>query len=253
MTSEWDFVYVGLAALFAGAINAVAGGGTLLTFPVLGAVGIPMVAANVTNMVALSPGYLGGIWAQSKELRGHSRRLWLLLPVAMLGGLAGGALLLNTEEKVFRSLVPWLILGASLLPLLQDPLKAWIARRGVRARSALLWAGGASLIFFAGLYGGYFIAGLSIIVMGVLGIVLDDSFTRLNAVKQVVSFSANIAATVFFAFSVEVLWAVVAVMALCAFAGGALGGRLARRIKPTTLRWCVSAAGCAIGLAYLVR
>jgi hypothetical protein len=252
--SEWDFVFVGLAALGAGAINAVAGGGTLLTFPVLSALGVPLVAANVTNMVALSPGYLGGIWAQFGQLRGHGSRLWILLPAAMIGGLAGAVLLLNTEEHFFRALVPYLILGASLMILLQERLKAWIARlRGLRARSALVWALAGCLLFVVGIYGGYFFAGLSILVMGVLGLVLDDSFARLNALKQVISFSANIAATLLFAFSGEVLWAVAAVMALSAFAGGAIGGRFAGRVKPAILRGCVVAAGCTIGLTYLVR
>jgi uncharacterized membrane protein YfcA len=252
MSYGLDFIFVGMAALCAGAINAIAGGGTLLTFPVLSAVGVPLLAANVTNMVALSPGYLGGIWVQAKELRGRARALWVLLPAAMAGGLAGAILLLNTDERVFRSLVPWLIIGASLLTLLNEPIKAWIARRGVRARSVLLWTLGGGLIFLAGVYGGYFIAGLSIIVMGVLGLVLDDSFKRLNALKQVVSFSANITATVLFAFSGEVLWLMALVMALAAFAGGAIGGRLVGRVSPGKLRWCVAAAGAAVGVAYLI-
>jgi len=124
-------------------------------------------------MVAMSPGYLGGIWAQAKQLRGHGNRLWILLPAAMIGGLAGAVLLLNTEEQLFRAMVPYLILGASLTILLQEQLKTWLARlHGMRARSAVLvWAIAGSLLFVVGLYGGYFFAGLSILVMGVLGLV----------------------------------------------------------------------------------
>jgi uncharacterized membrane protein YfcA len=107
VTSEWDFVLVGIAALAAGVVNAIAGGGTLITFPMLTAVGVPVVAANVTSTVALCPGYLGATWAQFKDLRGQARRLWLMLPAAVVGGIAGGALLLNTEERVFQSLVPF--------------------------------------------------------------------------------------------------------------------------------------------------
>jgi uncharacterized protein len=254
MNSEWDLVLVGIAALLAGVVNAIAGGGTLITFPVLSALGIPLVAASVTNIVALCPGYLGGALAQRNELRGQTRLLWLVLPVAVIGGLGGGALLLNTGEKSFRALVPFLILGASLLMAVQDPLRAWIARRGASARSAMLGGiGVAFLIALAALYGGYFNAGLSIVVMGVLGLMLDETATRLNAIKQAVSFSTTGAAAVFFVFSAEVLWMTALVMALAALAGGAFGARLASRIKPSTLRWCVVAAGTVVGLNYLVR
>ena len=254
MNSEWDLVFVGIAALVAGAVNAIAGGGTLITFPILSAMGVPLVAASVTNIVALCPGYLGGAMAQAKELRGQTKLLWFLLPAAVIGGLGGGALLLNTEEKAFRTLVPFLILGASLLMAVQDPLRAWIAKRGAAVKPALLGGlGVAILIAFAALYGGYFNAGLSIVVMGVLGVMLDETSTRLNAVKQAVSFSTTGAAAVFFLFSGEVLWITALVMALAALAGGNLGGRFASRIKPSTLRWCVVAAGTVVGITYLVR
>ena len=254
MNTEWDLVFVGIAALVAGAVNAIAGGGTLITFPILSALGVPLVAASVTNIVALCPGYLGGALAQRKDLRGQTKLLWLLLPAAVLGGLGGGALLLNTEEKAFRTLVPFLILGASALMAVQDPLRAWIAKRGATVKSYLLSGiGVAILIAFAALYGGYFNAGLSIVIMGVLGLLLDETSTRLNAVKQAISFSTTGAAAVFFVFSADVLWVAALVMALAALAGGNLGGRLASRIKPATLRWCVVAAGTVVGITYLVR
>src|SRR5574339_660969 len=111
--SELEFVLVGLAAVVGGAVNALAGGGTLITFPMLTAVGIPAVAANITNTVALCPGYLGGTLAQIHDLRGHERHLYWLAPAGILGGIAGGLLLLNTGESMFRSLVPYLILLAT--------------------------------------------------------------------------------------------------------------------------------------------
>src|SRR5512142_2843926 len=106
MLSGLEFVVVGLAAMVGGAVNALAGGGTLITFPMLTAVGIPAVAANVTNTVALCPGYLGATFAQSRDLRGQKRRLWFLAPASVLGGLVGGLLLLSTGEQMFRTLVP---------------------------------------------------------------------------------------------------------------------------------------------------
>ena len=101
-----SFIIVGLAAVAGGAVNALAGGGTLITFPVLMAMGIPAVPANITNTVALCPGYLGGTFAQLRDLRGHERHLWFLAPAGVLGGIAGGILLLNTGESMFRALVP---------------------------------------------------------------------------------------------------------------------------------------------------
>jgi uncharacterized membrane protein YfcA len=254
VTSEWDFFLVGIAALAAGVVNAIAGGGTLITFPTLTAVGIPAVAANVTSLVALCPGHLGATLAQARELRGQTRLLWLLLPVALLGGTAGGALLLSTGEKMFQSLAPFLILLAAALLALQDPMRAWVSRRGPALKSAV--RGGAWVavpVSLAAIYGGYFSAGLSIIVLSVLGLMLDDTPRRLNAVKQAISFSVNVAAAVFFLFSGEVVWLAALVMALAALAGGALGGKLAGHVKPSALRWCVVAVGTAVGLAYLVR
>jgi uncharacterized membrane protein YfcA len=254
MSSEWDFLFVGIAALLAGAVNAIAGGGTLITFPILTAVGVPMVAANVTSTVALCPGYFGAILAQAKDLRGQTRLLWLLLPAAAIGGIAGGALLLNTEERLFRALTPFLILAACVLLAIQDPARAWIMRRGAAAKSAMrgmTWV--AVPVGLAAIYGGYFGAGLSIIVLSVLGLMINDTLTRLNAVKQAISFSVNVAAALFFAFSEHVVWLAALVMALAALAGGALGGRLASRVRPSTLRWCVVATGTVVGLTYLVR
>ena len=249
-----EFLVVGFAAIAGGAVNALAGGGTLITFPVLIAVGIPAVAANVTNTVALCPGYLGGTFAQLNDLRGQERRLWMILPMSALGGIAGGILLLNTDEQMFRTLVPYLILLAAGLLALQSPLRAWTLRRakgGGSLTARQVWS--ALAITFAAVYGGYFGAGMSVIVLAVLGLLLDDSLTRLNALKQAVAFTVNIAAAVFFLFSGEVVWSAMLVMAAGALIGGALGGRLAGRIRPEMLRWIVVTIGIAVALIYLVR
>src|SRR3972149_4424423 len=135
MVSGFEFVLVGLAAVPAGVVNALAGGGTLITFPMLIAMGVPAIAANVTNTVALCPGYLGATLAQSNDLRGQGRRLWLLLPAGVVGGVTGGILLLNTGERLFRGLVPFLILLAAGLLAVQDPLRAWLTRRAAHPGS----------------------------------------------------------------------------------------------------------------------
>jgi uncharacterized membrane protein YfcA len=252
--SPIQFVLIGLAAIAGGLVNALAGGGTLITFPMLTAVGIPAVAANVTNTVALCPGYLGATLAQANDLRGQKRRLWLLLPSGVLGGIIGGILLLNTGERVFRSLVPFLILLASGLLAAQDPLRAWLLRRAGAAGATPAHEGWTALpIGAAAVYGGYFGAGLSVIVLAVLGLVLDDTLTRLNALKQAISFSVNIAAATFFLFSGQVVWPAAVVMAVGALLGGVLGGRVAGRIQPIMLRRIVVTVGVVVALIYLVR
>lgn len=254
MTSWLDFLLVGLAAVAGGAVNALAGGGTLITFPMLTAVGIPAVAANVTNTVALCPGYLGATFAQWNDLKDQQQRLWLLVPASVIGGLMGGILLLNTGEKAFRALVPFLILLASGLLAVQDPLRAWLVRRSSRSGSGSMSQTSVVLpVGLAAVYGGYFGAGLSVIVLAVLGLVLDNSLTRLNALKQAVAFSVNIAAAIFFLFSGQVVWLAALVMAVGALIGGVLGGRLAGKIKPSALRRIVVIIGVIVSIIYLVR
>ncbi len=248
------YILIGLAAVVAGAINALAGGGTLLTFPALTAVGVLTVPANITNTVALSPGYLGATLAQKDLILDQRRRLWFLLPAAALGGLVGGLLLLNTSERLFRELVPFLILLASLLLAVQEPLRRRILarteRNGGRPASER-WT--AIPVFLAAIYGGYFGAGLSVIILAVLALVLEDSLTRLNALKQVVAFVTNMTAAAFFLFSGQVIWSAAAVMAVGAIVGGALGGRLAGHIQPVTLRRVVVGIGVVVSIIYFVR
>ncbi len=254
MLDWYQYILIGLAALAAGFINAIAGGGTLITFPVLTAVGIPAVVANITNTVALSPGYLGATIAQWNDLKTQKKRLWLFVPASIVGGIIGGILLLNSGERLFRSLVPFLILLASALLAVGDPLRNMINRR--------LHSRGASLehiqyailpVTLAAIYGGYFGAGLSVIVLAVLGFLINDSLTRLNALKQAISFSVNTAAAIFFVFSGQVNWNAAVVMAVFAILGGTLGGKLAGKIKPATLRWTVVTIGVIVSIIYFIR
>ncbi len=247
-------IVVALAALAAGAVNALAGGGTLITFPMLMAVGIPAVPANVTNTVALCPGYLGATYAQSSDLGGQRARLWLLLPCGTIGGIIGGFLLLNSGERIFRALVPYLILVASVLLAVQEPIRNRLAQRTRNSTSRLApekWA--VFPVGLAAIYGGYFGAGLSVILLAVLGFTLNDSLTRLNASKQAIAFSVNVAAAIFFLFSGQVVWSAALVMAAGALLGGVLGGHLAGRIKSSTLRWIVVTIGVVVAAIYLMR
>jgi hypothetical protein len=252
--SVLDYILVGLAAFAGGLVNAIAGGGTLITFPLLTALGIPAVVANVTNTVALCPGYLGATMAQWEDIRNQKKRLLIFVPAAVIGGILGAILLLNSGERLFRSIVPYLILLASALLAIGEPLRNWLNRRyGPHSDPAekITWA--VIPVILASIYGGYFGAGLSVIIIAVLGLTLKDSLTRLNALKQILALSVNVAAALFFAFSGNVNWLVALVMAAFALLGGTLGGKLAGRISPSILRWTIVTIGVIVALVYLLK
>ncbi|MCX6081936.1 MAG: sulfite exporter TauE/SafE family protein [Chloroflexi bacterium] len=254
MLPWYDFVLLGMVAVIAGMMNALAGGGTLLTFPVLTAVGLPAVIANVTNTLALLPGTVGGTLAQWEEMKTQARSLLFFLPFAVLGGLIGGILLLNSGEKVFRQIVPFLILMASLLLAAQERLRFFLSRRSEKHASnktSLRWSGAA--VFLVAIYGGYFGAGLGVILLSILGLALDETLTKLNALKQSIAFCSNATAAIFFVFSGQVVWPVVLVMAACSLFGGWLGGRLARKVKPASFRWIVVTIGVIVAVIYFIK
>lgn len=243
-----------LAALVAGFINAIAGGGTLVSFPTLLALGIPPVVANVTNTIALVPGTIGGMWSQRSDFRSQYRRLLKLLPVSIVGGIVGGLLLLNTKESAFRSLIPYLILGATLLLGFQVQIKNWVVSRIGHAHTehhnpAVML----SMVFIAAIYGGYFGAGMGVILMAVLGLVTEDSLTRLNFLKQALGFAINLSAAIYFAFSGKVDWMIAFIMIFGSLTGGLIGGRVAGKMKPEILRWVVVSAGLIAAIAFFLK
>jgi uncharacterized protein len=249
-----QYILIGVGAFLAGGVNALAGGGTLITFPLLTAVGLPAVAANVTNTVALCPGYFGATLAQWKDIAGQKKRLWIYLPAALAGGVIGGILLLHTGERIFNGLVPYLILMASVLLALGNPLRDWLNRRAEKGKVI----GGLTLVsvlavMLAAVYGGYFGAGLSVIFLAVLGILVNDSLKHLNALKQILALTTNLAAAIFFVFSGKVNGWAALVMAVFALAGGAVGGKLAGKISSTVLRWVVVGIGVIISILYFLR
>ena len=242
---------IGLAAFAAGFVNALAGGGTLITFPLMTFLGIPPITANVTNTVALCPGYFGATMAQRGLLIDQEKRFWLFIPSALIGGLIGGFLLLKTGERLFTGLIPYLILLASLLLAVGEPIRKWLENRSgavQKSRFKIVFAGFSILV--AAVYGGYFGAGLSVILLAVLALFVKDSITRLNALKQALALSTNVAAAIFFIFSGKVMWVLAAVMAAFALAGGALGGKVAGVINPVILRWIIVFIGIAVAVVY---
>jgi uncharacterized membrane protein YfcA len=246
------------AALAAGAINALAGGGSLVSFPALLLAGYPALTANVTNTVALLPGYLGGSVGYRRELRGQGARVKKLGLVSAGGAVLGAVLLLAGPPSTFRRLVPWLILGSCALLAAQP----WIARR-VAARTAR--RGGAragrfgdipgpllAIQVVSAMYGAYFGGGLGVIMLAVLGIFVADSLQRINALKGVMSLLINLVAAVWFVAFAHVAWLPVAVMAPAAYLGGLLGVRAARRLDDRVLRAAVVLFGTAVGVRLLV-
>ncbi len=244
---------VGLAGFAAGAVNALAGGGTLLSFPALLAAGLPPVVANLTSTIALCPGYLGATLAQRADLAGQRARALKLLPAALAGGLGGAMLLLHTSEARFTALIPWLLLAACGLLAVQEPLRAVLALRMARniggAPGPWLPLG----IALAAVYGGYFGAGMSVLLLAVLGLGCIDALPRLNALKQLLALAANFAAAAWLALNASVDWSLAALLGASALLGGAVGGRFARRLSARWLRRVVVSLGLALALYYLLR
>jgi uncharacterized membrane protein YfcA len=241
---------IGGAALAAGLVNAIAGGGSLISFPALVAAGLPALTANVTNTVALCPGYFGGTFAQRRDLVGQRRRLAMLLPASVVGGAAGALLLLRTGERAFEIFVPFLLLFAAALLAFQARLRAFVTGRERRAHGEA-WA--IVPVGIAAVYGGFFGAALGVIVLAALVVVVDDSLTRLNALKQLVSLAVNVSAAAVFLFSGRIDWTITLVMASAALVGGAIGGTIASRVPAKLLRWVVIVVALGMSAVYFAR
>jgi uncharacterized membrane protein YfcA len=229
------------AGFAAGTVNALAGGGSLISFPALLGAGLGSVPANVTNTVALWPGYLGGALGGRADLGRIRRELAVLAGVSVAGAVGGAVLLLDTPHALFSVLVPWLILTGTLLFAVQPRVARWVRTRGNPTTG-----GGTGLrlgVFAASVYGAYFGAGLGVILLAVLGLFLPLPQHELNAAKNSLSLSVNTIALVAFALFGPVDWAAVPVMALASLAGGYAGSRAARRMPPALLRSLVVALG----------
>jgi uncharacterized membrane protein YfcA len=248
-----DHLIAAGAAVAAGAINAVAGGGSLVSFPTLVLLGVPTTAANITNTVALCPGYVGGTLAQRRDLAGQRRRVGRLAAASAIGGLTGAVLLLVSPDRLFDRLVPFLVLGACALLALQDRLKRIVYGGRVGSSGDDIPLHGVAAVGLAAVYGGYFGAGLGIMLLAVLGLVCDDALSRLNALKQLLSAVINWVAAAFFLASGSVLWSLAGVMAVGSLLGGHLGGRVAGRIPAGRLRAVVIAFGIAVAVVQLLR
>ena len=235
------------AAVVAGGINAVAGGGTLVSFPVLIWLGVPSIQANATNTVALWPGSLGSAWGYRRELRGADQRLYALVVPSLLGGIAGAILLHRTPTEVFDRLVPVLILFATVLFMVQEPVQ----RRFNLAQAHRAWA---MLFQFAvGVYGGYFGAGIGILMLAALSLMGHTNIHQMNGIKNLLAVCINGIAAAYFIAAGLVLWPDAIVMAIGAVAGGVGGAALARRLPQRTVRRAVVAIGFGMALSLMLR
>jgi uncharacterized membrane protein YfcA len=242
------------AAFAAGAINAVAGGGSLITFPALLAAGYPSKTANVTNTVALWPGYVGGSLGYRAELRGQASRLVQLAAPNIAGALVGSAILIATPESAFDIVVPFLIVFACALIALQDRISVYTEHhRAAFESSGRVPVPVLGSMFLLGVYGAYFGAALGIMTLAVFMILLSDNIQRLNALKGVSSLIINAVAVLWFAAFGPVEWAPAAVMAVGALSGGYLGVGVARRLGREPLRMLVIAFGTFVAVVLFVQ
>jgi uncharacterized membrane protein YfcA len=245
------------AGLGAGLVNAVAGGGSLITFPTLVAIGLPPVAANVSNSLAVSPGYVASVYGSRRELgelaaRRTRRTLWRLLPTACAGASAGCALLLLTPARAFGVVVPFLVLAATLTLAFTERLRRLVGhprdlsprRRGIATQA---------VVGLGTVYGGYFGAALGVMMVAALGLVLDEDLPHLNALKNAVSAVAGLVTVVAFAAFGPVDWVAVAIVGPASLIGGYTGARLARWLPARVLRATIVVIGSVAGVLLLLR
>jgi uncharacterized protein len=234
-------VAVFVAGIAAGAINAVVGSGTLITFPVLLAAGYPPVVANVSNTVGLVPGGFSGAIGYRRELAGQRSRLLRLGAASVLGGVTGGVLLLTLPEGAFRAIVPALILLACVLVVIQPRVSARIAAGRPRpAHGGVLLVAG---VYLAGIYGGYFGAAQGVLLIGLLGLFFGDGLQRINAAKNVLTALVNLVAALLFVVVGDVAWRPALLIAAGSILGGQLGARVGRRLPAPLLRGVIVVVG----------
>ncbi|WP_299572146.1 sulfite exporter TauE/SafE family protein [uncultured Williamsia sp.] len=249
--SAVEAVVILLAGVGAGAINAVVGSGTLVTFPTLVAFGYPPQVATMSNAIGLVAGSASGTWGYRRELRGQGRRLLRQAPASFLGALIGAWLLLHLPPSVFEAIVPVLLIVALVLLVAQPRIQTWVRSRSdvagraaagiTRTRMAVL-----TLATFAvGVYGGYFTAAQGILLMAAMGVILPESMQRMNAAKNLLSLIVNVVAAV--AFTVvaydRISWSAAGLIAAGSVVGGFLGARYGRRLSPAALRAVIVVVG----------
>jgi uncharacterized protein len=235
-----------VAGGLAGAVNAAAGGGSLISFPALLVVGLPALSANVTNTVALCPGYLGGVSGFRADLAGQGPRMRELGGSAVLGAAVGVVVLEVSPAATFRAVVPFLLLlGCTLLAFQPQVARSVARRRGARPAGRVPLQ---LVVLAGGAYGAYFGAGLGVILLAVLGVLVTETLARLNALKAYLALVINVVAAGLFVVALPVWWPGVAIMAPSSLVGGRAGASIARRVRPTVLRATVVCVGVGVSV-----
>ncbi|GAB2773981.1 sulfite exporter TauE/SafE family protein [Streptomyces daliensis] len=252
----WEALAVWAAGIGAGAINTIVGSGTLITFPVLLATGLPPVTANVSNSLGVVPGSISGAIGYRRELRGQRRRVLRLSAAAFVGALAGAALLVTLPSSAFDMIVPALVGLALVLVIVQPRLARALKRRRERNGGTAHPDGGPALqtgLLLSSVYGGYFGAAQGVIYLALMGLLLPDDLQRVNAVKNVLGAVVNGTAALLFLFVADFDWTAVLLIAVGSAIGGQLGARIGRRLPPTALRAVIVIVGAAAIVQLLLR
>jgi len=242
------------SAFAAGMINSVAGGGTLVSFPTLIWLGLPSVAANATSTVAIWPGVLGGMWGYRRELRTAETRMLLLVVPSLIGGITGALLLRVTPTETFDAQVPFLILFATLLFMGQEVVQRKLKLAKVDAHKSPRWLAGAMFFqLLVALYGGYFGAGIGILMLAALSVLGFRDIHQMNGMKNFFGGCVNGIAAVYFIWAKMVYWPYVVVMAIGAILGGVIGAGIARRIGPRMVRRIVILIGLSMAVSLFIK
>lgn len=247
----FDLLLIFTAALLAGALNAIAGGGSFFSFPALLVAGVPPIVANATNTLALWPGTLASIGAYRRELRGQQRDIWLLSGLSLLGGLLGAILLLYTDERRFTALIPYLLLFATLV-FTFSPQITHLAQRMFGEGDGQRWLVIAIYIAIA-IYGGFFGAGLGILTLAALALLGHDNIHRMNALKTLQGALVNGIAVATFVTTGLIAWLPALIMTIGAIAGGYGGAAIARRIDARRVRIAVVVISIGLTVWFFVR
>ncbi|MFI5612523.1 sulfite exporter TauE/SafE family protein [Amycolatopsis sp. NPDC051903] len=246
----WHAVIIFVAGVWAGTINAVVGSGTLVTFPVLVALGYSPLTATTSNAVGLAPGTISGAYGYRAELDGYWPQVLRFSVASFFGAIGGTILLLTLPPDAFETIVPVLVGLAVVLVIVQPRVSKWVQKRretnGIEHKPGPLLMG---LLFLIGIYGGYFTAAQGVMMMAVLGMLLSEPLQRLNGTKNVLAAVVNVVAGAIYAVIAPVSWPVIGLLAVGSTLGGQLGAKIGRRLSPTVLRGVI----VVIGLAAVVQ
>jgi uncharacterized membrane protein YfcA len=250
----WHAIVIMVAGIWAGTINAVVGSGTLVTFPVLVALGYPPLTATTSNAIGLVAGTVSGAYGYRHEVDGYWKQIARFSVASFLGAIGGTVLLLSLPKNAFEAVVPVLVGLAVVLVIIQPKVSAWIAKR--REANGTEHKPGPLLMFFIfliGVYGGYFTAAQGVMLMAVLGMLLSEPLQKLNGVKNVLAAVVNIVAGAIYAFVAPISWPVVAILAVGSTVGGIIGANVGRRLSPTVLRGVIVVIGLAAVVQLVLR